>query len=146
MKICAAQIHPIKGDIKNNVNKHLKLIELAATKEAHSTASPRKSSIDSAKTGGEDGSLDAAVMSNNFKKRLTVSILHLPNKTSDGVGYGTYIPFVHATGDSKWLYQAKIYMLYHTLYVMQLSERDINRALNQYSEQNHFPFSHTFVN
>lgn len=34
MKICVAQLHPKKGDIKINIQKHLKLIDLAVSNEA----------------------------------------------------------------------------------------------------------------
>ena len=43
MKICAAQIQPKKGDIKNNINRHLKLIDLATDKNANAIFFPELS-------------------------------------------------------------------------------------------------------
>ena len=43
MKICVAQIRPVKGDIRRNLHNHKRFIELAASKGAHTVIFPELS-------------------------------------------------------------------------------------------------------
>ncbi|HMC85327.1 MAG TPA: nitrilase-related carbon-nitrogen hydrolase, partial [Chitinophagaceae bacterium] len=43
MKICAAQIRPIKGDIQTNIENHKRLIELAFSYQAETIIFPELS-------------------------------------------------------------------------------------------------------